>query len=102
MSAAKFVYKKLTEAYKEHGEAAYALEVMDVVNTHELWMVDEWTHLGNVIVVCLENPKLVETYKKGNKKILDSLLGKTIKYSNMTVDAELIKELIPLVIEAHF
>ncbi len=93
MAAAKFVYKQLIGKPDLHP--------LDIVEQHDLWMVDEWTHLGMCIVVCLENPKLIQSLQK-NPKILDSLLGKIIKLSNMTVDPELIRELLPLVIEAHF
>lgn len=93
MAAAKFVYKQLI--------GKPDLTPLDVVIEHDLWLVDEWTHLGLCIVVCLENPKLIQSFQK-NPKILDSLLGKVIKLSNMTVDPELIRELLPLVIEAHF
>jgi Asp-tRNA(Asn)/Glu-tRNA(Gln) amidotransferase B subunit len=50
----------------------------------------------------LENKKLVDSYVKGNHKVLDAWLGKTIKIANMTADPELIKELLPIIIEAHF
>lgn len=101
MAAAKFVYKHLVELHKK-GEDTSSISPTDIVNEYELWMVDEWSHLGYCIVTCLESSKLVETYLKGNKKVLDSLIGKTIKLANMTVDAEYIKELMPLVIEKYF
>lgn len=99
MSAAKFVYKQLAEATKNNQPNP---NVIDIVNDQELWLSDEWTHVGFIILVCLENQKLIDTYNKGNLKIIDSILGKTIKFANMTVDAELIRELIPLVIQRHF
>lgn len=93
MAAAKFVYKQMIGSDKNP---------LDVVNEFDLWMVDEWTHVGFCILTCLESQKLVETYKKGNLKVFDSLIGKTIKMSNMTVDPELIRELMPGIIERHF
>lgn len=74
----------------------------EIADAKDLWLADEWTHVGYCIVVCLENQKLVEAYKKGNAKVFDALLGKTIKLSNMTVDPELIRELLPLIISAYF
>lgn len=96
MSAAKFVYKQLA-ANPDKNQSPE-----QIVKENDLWLVDEWTHVGYCIIVCLENPKLIESFNKGNSKILDALLGKVIKLSNMTVDAELIKELLPLVIQNHF
>jgi Asp-tRNA(Asn)/Glu-tRNA(Gln) amidotransferase B subunit len=93
MAAAKFVYKQM--------KGKPELSALDIVEQHDLWMVDEWTHVGLCCLVCLDSPKLVESFKK-NPKILDSLLGKVMKLSNMTVDPELVKELLPLIIEAHF
>ena len=82
--------------------AQYVPEVIEFVNKNDLWLVDEWTHLGLCIVICLENTKLIDSYLKGNLKVLDALMGKVIRLSNMTVDPELIKELLPLVIAVHF
>lgn len=93
MAAAKFVYKQISWTDKNP---------IDVVNELDLWLADEWTHLGFCILVCLENQKLVDNYKKGNVKVFDALLGKVIKMANMTVDPELVRELLPLVIAAHF
>lgn len=92
-AAAKFVYKQMIGNPE--------LKPLDIVIEHDLWLVDEWTHVGLCIVVCLENIKLVNSYAK-NPKILEALLGKIIKLSNMTVDPELIKELLPLIIKSYF
>jgi Asp-tRNA(Asn)/Glu-tRNA(Gln) amidotransferase B subunit len=100
-AAAKSIYKELVERYKA-GEDTSSIQILDLVEEHDLWLCDEWTHVGHCIVVCLENKKLIDAYNKGNKKVMDALIGKTIKASNMTVDAELIKELMPLIIEVHF
>jgi Asp-tRNA(Asn)/Glu-tRNA(Gln) amidotransferase B subunit len=93
MAAAKFVYNKIKGTDKDP---------LDVVNEFDLWMVDEWTHVGICCLVCIDNQKLVDTYKKGNVKVFDSLVGKSIKMANMTVDPELIRELLPLIIQVHF
>lgn len=93
MAAAKWVYKHISGTDKNP---------IDVVNEFDLWLVDEWTHVGICCIVCLENQKLVDTYKKGNVKVFDSLVGKTIKMANMTVDPELVRELLPLIIQVHF
>lgn len=101
LAAAKFVYKTLVERHKK-GEDTSNLSVEDLVNEYDLWMADEWSHVGYCIVSCLDNVKLIESYNKGNVKVMDSLIGKTIKLSNMTVDPELIKELMPLIINCYF
>lgn len=101
MAAAKSIYKELVTRFKA-GEDTSMLEPKDLAEEHDLWLCDEWTHVGHCIIVCLNNKKLIDTYNKGNKKILDTLIGKTIKEANMTVDAELVKELMPLIIDAHF
>lgn len=101
MPAAKFIYKLIVMRHK-NGEDTSEISPTSLVEENELWLVDEWTHVGYCIVVCLENKKLIDTYNKGNHKILDSLIGKTIKLANMTVDPELIKELMPGIIEAYF
>lgn len=101
MAAAKFIYKLIVLRGK-NGEDTSQLSILDLVEENELWLVDEWTHVGYCIVVCLENKKLIDTYNKGNHKVMDSLIGKTIKLANMTVDAELIKELMPEIINAYF
>lgn len=95
-SAAKFIHKILVERRDPN------LRVVDIVNEYDLWLADEWTHVGCCIVVCLENMKLVEGYKKGNKKLADALIGRVMKFANMTVDAELIKELMPLIIDSYW
>lgn len=100
-AAAKAIYKELVERGKV-GEDTSQLEILALVEEQELWLSDEWTHVGHCIVVCLENKKLIDQYNKGNKKVMDALIGKTIKAANMTVDAELVKELMPLIIEAYF
>lgn len=92
-SAAKFIYKQMLNNPEADPEA--------IAEENDLWLADEWTHVGHCIVTCLENPKLVEGFKK-NPKMLDALIGKTMKAANMTVDAELIRELMPLIINAHF
>lgn len=99
MPAAKFIYKLISE---HDLSSRYSLSVTHLVNENDLWIADEWTHIGCCIVTCLENIKLVETYKKGNSKIIDSLIGKTIKNSNMTVDANLVRDLMPLIINRYF
>ncbi len=93
MAAAKFVYNKIKGSDKNP---------LDVVNEFDLWLADEWTHVGFCCLTCIESQKLVEQYKKGNLKVFDSLVGKTIKMANMTVDPELVRELLPLIIQAHF
>lgn len=99
--AAKSIYKELVERGKA-GEDTSTIEVLDLIEEQDLWLSDEWTHVGNCIVVCLDNKKLIDNYNKGNIKVLDALIGKTIKAANSTVDAELIKELMPLIIAVHF
>ncbi len=101
MTAAKFIYRLIVEKNKQ-GEDTSNIQIIDLIEEHGLWLADEWTHLGCCIVVCLENQKLVENYKKGNQKVFEALVGKTIKYANMTVEPELIRELLPLVIDVHF
>jgi Asp-tRNA(Asn)/Glu-tRNA(Gln) amidotransferase B subunit len=101
LTAAKFVYKQIVERYKS-GEDTSQISPTDLVEEHGLWVADEWSHVGFCIVVCLENTKLVENYNKGSVKVLDVLIGKAVKLANMTVDPELIKELMPLIIEAYF
>lgn len=101
MAAAKSIYKELVTRFKA-GEDSFAIDVYKLIEGQDLWLSDEWTHVGHCIVVCLNNKKLIGTYNKGNNKILDSLIGKTIKEANMTVDAELIKELMPLIIKTYF
>ncbi len=101
MAAAKFVYKQIVERHK-NGEDTSLISPTDLVDEYELWMSDEWTHVGFCIIVCLDSAKLIDTYKKGNQKVFESLVGKTIKAANMTVDAELIRELLPGIINAYF
>lgn len=101
MAAAKFIYKQIVERYKK-GEDTSTINPADLVEEQQLWLADEWTHVGFCIMTCLENQKLIDTYNKGNHKVMDALLGKTIKMANMTVDAELIKELLPGIIAAYF
>lgn len=96
LTAAKFVYKQLAQ------ESDQSKSAIQIVEDNDLWLADEWTHVGYCIIICLENQKLVQSYNKGNTKVLDALLGKVIKLSNMTVDAELVKELLPLIIKVHF
>ena len=101
MAAAKSISKICAEHFNKTGTLLDKTPI-ELAEEHDLWMADCWTHLGYTIVTCLESPKLVEAYLKGNAKVLDSLLGKTIKSANMTVDPEYIKELIPLVIDKWF
>jgi len=101
MSACKSIYKTYVDHYN-NTQQYLATTPTELADDHDLWMADCWTHLGHTIVTCLENTKLVEAYIKGNVKVLDSLLGKTIKCANMTVDPEYIRELIPLVINKWF
>ena len=96
MSGAKAVYKILVERGDPN------LDPADIVEELDLWLEDEWTHVGCIIVVCLENMKLVEGYKKGNKKLADALIGRTMKYASNRVDAELIRELLPLIINNYW
>ena len=93
MAAAKFISQDMMNKPEA--------DPVDIANKHDLWLVDEWTHVGMCVLVCLENEKLVNSFAK-NPKVLDALLGKVIKFANKTVDPELIKELLPLVIKAHF
>ena len=101
MAAAKSIYKELA-ARNAAGEDTSEIELITLVEERGLWLSDEWTHVGHCILVCLDNKKLIDNYNKGNKKVLDTLLGKTIKAANMTVDPELVRELLPLIIERHF
>lgn len=101
MAAGKFVYKQLVDRYKQ-GEDTSNISPLSLVEEQDLWLADEWTHVGFCILTCLDNTKLIDSYNKGNIKVMDALLGKTIKMANMTVDAELVRELLPLIIQAHF
>lgn len=67
-SAAKHVYKQMAARYKAGEE--------------DLWLGDMWTHLGYCITICLENPKLVQAFSKGQAKIMETLIGKTVKAAN--------------------
>ena len=100
-AAAKAVYKQLVDRSKT-GEDTSSVEILPLIEEQDLWLADEWTHVGHCILTCLDNKKLIDSYNKGNKKVMDALIGKTIKSANCTVDAELVKELMPLIIEAHF
>jgi Asp-tRNA(Asn)/Glu-tRNA(Gln) amidotransferase B subunit len=95
-SAAKFVYSILVDRKNLESKPE------DIVNEYDLWLADEWAHVGCCIVVCLDNMKLVEGYKKGNKKLADALVGRTMKFANMTIDAELVQELMPLIINRYW
>jgi Asp-tRNA(Asn)/Glu-tRNA(Gln) amidotransferase B subunit len=101
MAAAKFIYNKYVEHFRKHNTYLEKTP-RELVDEYDLWMVDEWTHVGICCVVCIDNQKLVDTYKKGNVKVFDSLVGKSIKMANMTVDPELVRELLPLIIQVHF
>jgi Asp-tRNA(Asn)/Glu-tRNA(Gln) amidotransferase B subunit len=96
-AAAKLIYKQMVEG-NERGEE---LQPTQLAEAQGLWIADEWTHVGMCILVCLDNKKLANNYKSGQLKVLDTLVGKTIKFANMTVDGELIKELMPLIINAY-
>jgi len=98
-TAAKTVYRLLVESYRATGQCP---DVYDIVESNDLWLSDEWTHVGHVVLTCLGNQKLIEQYHKGNVKTLDVLLGKTLKAANMTLDAGLVRDLVPLVIERHW
>lgn len=101
MAAAKYVLKIMVEKHKA-GEDTSSINIQDIVDEHNLWMADDWSHIGYIIVTCLESTKLVASYNKGNMKVFDSLLGKTIKNSNMTTDPEFIREMLPIVISTYF
>ena len=92
-SAAKYVYKQISGT---------SLSPIDIVENNNLWIVDEWTHVGYCIMICIDNQKMIDSYKKGNTKMLDTLTGKVIQLANMTCDARLIKELMPDIIATHF
>lgn len=96
-AAAKVIYKKMVEANKKGVE----LNPADLAEADDLWLSDEWTHVGMCVLVCLDNKKLANNYKLGQTKVLDTLVGKTIKFANMTVDGELIKELMPNIIYSY-
>lgn len=100
-AASKFILKILRER-RADGEDTSEISIIAIIDEHDLWMCDYWGHLGYCLTTLLENEKMVAGFKKGNAKILDVLVGKTIKSSNMTVDAELITEMIPTVISLYF
>lgn len=99
--AAKLIYKQLVERAKA-GEDTSSIEILSLVEEQDLWLSDEWTHVGHCILACLDNKKLIDNYNKGNKKVMDALIGKTIKSAGATVDAELVIELMPLIINQYF
>jgi Asp-tRNA(Asn)/Glu-tRNA(Gln) amidotransferase B subunit len=101
MAAAKYVLKIMVEKHKA-GEDTESINIQDIIDEHNLWMADEWSHIGYIIVTCLESTKLVAAYNKGNIKVFDSLLGKTIKMSNMTTDPDFIREMLPVIINQYF
>jgi len=101
MAAVKFIYRHLVDLHKK-GEDTSNFNIINFIDENDLWLADEWTHVGCCIVVCLDNTKLIASLNKGQTKVLESLIGKTIKYANMTVDAELIRELLPIIIEVYF
>jgi Asp-tRNA(Asn)/Glu-tRNA(Gln) amidotransferase B subunit len=100
MPACKYIYKKLVDYYEKNNQIC-PTDVEDFAEAEGLWAVDEWGHVGACIVTCLDNKKLVNQYKLGQVKVLDTLVGKTIKQAFMTVDGELIKELMPLIINHY-
>lgn len=101
MAGAKFIFRICVEHFNKTGQFLEK-PAAEIADEHDLWLVDEWTHLGYAIVTCLNNPKLVTSFLKGNTKVLDTLLGMTIRSANMTVDPEYIKEMIPAVIDRWF
>lgn len=100
-TACKFILKIAVEYFEKNGTQIQK-SPMEIADEYDLWMVDEWTMLGHIIIVCLDNSKLIESFVKGNAKVLDSLLGKIMKASNYTVDPEYVKEILPLAIEKWF
>ena len=61
------------------------------------------THIGYCILVCLENTKILISYKKnGYVKLLDTLTGKVMQLANNTVGAKFTKELLPNIIAVNF
>lgn len=100
-SAAKHVYKQIV-ARSKSGEDTSCLDPKALVEEQDLWLGDMWTHLGHCLVTCVDNPKLVQAYRKGQAKVMETLIGKTVKSANMTVDAELIREMMPDVITRYF
>jgi Asp-tRNA(Asn)/Glu-tRNA(Gln) amidotransferase B subunit len=101
MAGAKFIFKLNADHFNKTGQHLKKT-IVELADEHDLWMVDGWSHLGYAIVTCLENPKLVDSYNKGNQKVLDTLIGKTVRSANMTVDPELIKDMIPHIITKWF
>lgn len=101
MAAAKYILEQLTKD-QSLGINTDNLIASDLITQHDLWIVDGWSHVGYVIVTCLENPKLVDSINKGNLKVIDTIMGKTIRSANMTVDPNVIRELVPLVIKRWF
>lgn len=101
MAACKFIYRLYVDHFDKTGQYLEKT-VTELAEEYDLWVVDGWSHLGYAIVTCLENPKLIDSYNKGNQKVLDTLIGKTVRSANMTVDPELIKEIIPHIITKWF
>ena len=101
MAAAKHIFKMCVEHFNKTG-AIIDKTPTEMAEEYDLWIADEWTQLGFIIVVCLDNKKLIDSFIKGNNKVLDTLIGKTIKLSNMTAEPDFIKEMIPQVIDRWF
>lgn len=99
-AASKIVYKHLVSLYNKEGKISDKT-VLEVIEELYLWSWDDWTHVGACILVCLENKKLVNNYKAGQDKILDTLVGKTMKLAAGRADGEYIKELMPLIIQSY-
>lgn len=99
--AAKFIWKTYVNFHKENGSILNKTPT-EIVIENNLWLVDEWSHFGYCIVSCLENPKMIESYKKGKHQVIDSLIGKAVKSSSLTTDPIFLKELMPIVIERYF
>lgn len=100
-TAGKLLYRTIVERYKA-GEDTSQLDPADLAEEMGLWLADEWTHLGHCLVTCIENPKLVKAFQAGQTKVLQTLIGKAMKSANMTVDAEVLQEMLPWVIERYF
>lgn len=100
-SAAKFIMKFYLDEFNKTGIVS-AISPIQLVEQYDLYIADGWTILGYCIVTCLNNSKLLDQYLGGKIKMLDTLVGMTVKLSNMTADAATIKDLLPVVIERYF
>jgi Asp-tRNA(Asn)/Glu-tRNA(Gln) amidotransferase B subunit len=113
LQTAKYIVNTSTNVYSTsfqypnlHTETYYSptgvTHLSTLIEKENLWLCDEWGHLGYAIVTCIQNEKLVKSYCAGKIKLLDNLIGITIKNSNMTLQPELVKELLPKIIERWF